>query len=50
MILISKGTEYTHGVVLLEAVWKVVEAVIDTHIKSVVQFHDVLHGFHTGRG
>ena len=29
---------------------KVVEAVINTRIKLVVQLHDVLHGFCTGRG
>ena len=35
---------------LMEVVWKVVEAVIDTRIKIVVQLHDVLHGCHVGRG
>ena len=25
-------------------------AVIDTRIKKAVTFHDVLHGFHIGRG
>ena len=35
---------------LLEVIWKVVEAVIDTWIKTVVQFHDVLHRFFSGRG
>ena len=34
----------------MEAVWKVVESVIDTQIKMVVQFHDVLHGFRAGKG
>ena len=34
---------------MLEVVWKVMEAVIDARIKIVVQFHDVLHGFCTGR-
>ena len=29
----------------MDVVWKVVEAVIDTRTKTVVQFHDVLHGF-----
>ena len=31
-------------------IWQVVEAVINTRIKLVVQLHDVLHGFFTGRG
>ena len=34
---------------LLEVVWKVVEAVINNWIKLVVQFHNVIHGFHAGR-
>ena len=33
------------GVVLVEVVWRVVEAVIDTQIKKVIQLQDVLHGF-----
>ena len=35
---------------MLEVVWKVVEAVIDTQIKSVFQYHGILHGFCTRRG
>ena len=35
---------------MLELVWKVVELVIDTRIKTVVQFHDVLHRFCAGSG
>ena len=35
---------------MLEVMWKVVEGVIDTLVKAAVQFHDVLHGFHAGRG
>ena len=35
---------------MLDVLWKVVEALIDTRIKTVVQFHDVLHGFCAGRG
>ena len=26
------------------------EAMIDAHLRSSIQFHDVLHGFHAGRG
>ena len=50
LVLISKGNADTRRIALLEVVWKVVEAVIDTRIKSVVQFHNVLQGFCTGRG
>ena len=35
---------------MLEVVWKVVEVVINNQIKSVIQFHNVLHGFCAGRG
>ena len=35
---------------MLEVVWKVTEAVIDTQIKSVVQVHNVLHKFCARRG
>ena len=45
LLLITKGNADTWGIGLLEVFWKVVEAVIDTQIKSVIQFHDVLHGF-----
>ena len=40
-----KGNAYTWGIGLVEVVWKVVKEVIDTRIKTVVQFHNVLHGF-----
>ena len=31
LVLISKGTTYTRDIGLLETLWKVVEALIDTH-------------------
>ena len=34
----------------MEVMWKVVEEGIYTRIKTVVKFHDVLHGFCTCRG
>ena len=36
----------TWGIGMIEVAWKVVEALIDTRIKAVVQFHYVLHKFH----
>ena len=50
MFLIPKGNKDTQGIGILEVVWKVAEVVIDTCIKTAVQFHDVLHGFCRGRG
>ena len=46
----SKGKYIYLGIRILEVVWKVVEAVIDTRIKSVVQFYNVLHRFCAGGG
>ena len=40
----------TWGIVLLDVVFNVVEAVIDPRIKSVVQFNNVIHGFFVGSG
>ena len=36
----------------IETVWKVVEveAIMDTRVKAVVEFHDFLHGFRPQRG
>ena len=35
---------------MLEVLWKVVEAIIDTRIKTVVTFHETLNGFRASRG
>ena len=50
MILIPKGTTYTWVIGLLDTLWKVVEALIDTRLCASIQFHDVLHEFRSGRG
>ena len=50
LVLIPKGTTNTQGIGLLETLWKVVEALIDTRLRSRLQMHDVLHGFRAGRG
>ena len=50
LVLIPKFSAYTQGVGLLEVLWKVVEAVVDTCIKRVVMFHDILHVFCACRG
>ena len=49
MFLISKGTTDTRGIGLLENLWKVVEALVDTGIGASLQFHGVLHGLRDGR-
>ena len=40
----------TQGIGLLELLWKVLEAVVNTWIKTDVQFHDILHGFRDHQG
>ena len=50
MVLIPKVISDNQGIVLLDFMWKVVEAVIDTGIKIVVQLHDVFHCFFAGEG
>ena len=50
LILIPKGNVNTWGIRMIEVVCKVLEAVIDNWIKSVVQLHNFLHRFCTGRG
>ena len=43
LVMTPKDNSGVWGVGLLEVVCKLVEAVIDTRINTVVQFHDVLH-------
>ena len=50
MVLTPKGNTDNRGIGLMEVVCMVEEAVIDTQINTVVQFHDVLHGFREVRG
>ena len=50
LVLIPKGTTYTRVIVLLDTLCKVVESLMDTLLRSSLQFHDVLHGFPDRRG
>ena len=50
LVLITKGTTNTRDIGLLETLWKVVEALIETRLCASLQMHDVLHGFRAGRG
>ena len=49
-ILIPKDTKDTQVIGILEFLWKVMEAIIDTCINKAVTFHDVFHVFQAGRG
>jgi hypothetical protein len=45
LTLIPKPQGGLRGIGLLETLWKLVEAIIDTRIKKTVKLHDALHGF-----
>ena len=45
LILIPKGNSYTQVIGLLGFLWKVMEEIIDTHIKNDMTFHDIIHVF-----
>ena len=49
-VLTPKGKADTREIGMIEILWKVVESIIKTNIKTVVTFHDVLHGFRIRRG
>ena len=50
LVLFPKDNTDTQGIGLLETLCKVVEAIIYTHLREIISFHDVLCGFHAGRG
>ena len=50
LVLIPKGTTDTIGIGMLETLWKVVEALIDTCLRASLQMNNILHGFRKGRG
>ena len=45
VVLIPKGGGEYLGIGLVEVVWKVVTVVINFHLTTSIDFHDVLHGF-----
>ena len=45
LIFIPRGNTDTQGIRLMEMLWNFVEALIDAHLRSIIRFHDVLHGF-----
>ena len=49
IVLLPKGNGDYRGIGLLEPLWKCVEILMDTRL-HVIEFHDCLHGFLTGRG
>ena len=49
IVLTPKGNTDTQGIGLLDTLWKVVEAIIDTSLKLCITFHNVFHDFCTVR-
>ena len=49
LVLIPKLNTDNRGIGLLETLWKVVEAIINTRLQTSIQFHNILHGLHAGR-
>ena len=50
MVLITKGGREYHGIGLAEVVWKVVNVILNNHIATSNDFHDVLHNLWAGHG
>ena len=50
LVLIPDRTTDTWNIGLLETLWKVAEALIDTGQRASLQFHDGLHGFRSRGG
>ena len=48
LVLTHKGTTEKRGIELLETLWKVVEALINTRLISSLHFHNVPHRFRSG--
>jgi len=49
-VLLPKSNGGARGIELLEVARKLMESIIDTRVKEVIEFHDCLHGFRSGRG
>ena len=50
MLFLPKGNADTQGIGLLEVLSKAVKVVIDTQVKTDVQFHDIFHSFRGRQG
>ena len=50
LVIIPKETTNTWGIGLLDTLWKVVEALIDTHLQASLHMHDILYRFRSRRG
>ena len=49
VVLITKGKKEYRGICLMEVMWKVVAAVLNSHFTASITYHDFLHGFWASR-
>ena len=50
VVFIPKGRKEYRGIGLVEAMWKVVAAILHCRLATAITYHDFLHGFRAGRG
>ena len=50
VVLIPKGRKEYRGIGLVEAMWKVVAAILNHRLTTAITYHDFLHGFRAGSG
>ena len=50
MVLIPKGATNTRNIGLIDTLWEVLEALVDTCLCASLQLYGVLHGFRDRRG
>ena len=49
VVLIPKGKKEYWGIGLVEVMWKVVAAILNSRLTTSITFHDLIHGFQAGR-
>ena len=50
VVLITKGEKDYRDIGLVEAMWKVVAAILNHRLTASINFHNFLHGFRAGCG
>ena len=50
VVMIPKGKQEYRGIGIVEAMWKVVAAILHCRLTASITFHNFLHGFRAGRG
>ena len=50
LVLIPRGNWAHQGIVIVEVMWKVVTAILNNQLTASITFHELLHGFWSGRG